>query len=66
MKKTKNYRVIGMINGVQVIKEFDQEYTADACAKTLNEVFAPFVVEEIKPEEAAIDQPVRPPSSTEF
>ena len=51
MKKTKNYRVVGKINGVEVIKEFENEYTAEACAKTLNEVFAPFVVEEIKQEE---------------
>ena len=51
MKKTKNYRVVGKINGVEVIKEFENEFTAEACAKTLNEVFAPFVVEEIKQEE---------------
>ena len=44
MKKTKNYRVVGKINGVEVIKEFENEFTAEACAKTLNEVFAPFVV----------------------
>ena len=65
MKKTKNWRVIGKINGVEVVKEFDQEYLAEACAKVLNEVFAPFVVEEIKQEEI-LDEPVRPASSEPF
>jgi hypothetical protein len=58
MKKTKNWRLVGMVNGATIVKEYVNEYEATTCAKTLNEVFAPFVVEEINVKEEIVPTPV--------
>lgn len=59
--KKKQWRVVGKINGIEVTKEFEDEYSADRCAKTLNEVFAPFIVEGIIEEEKT--EPIKVASS---
>lgn len=47
MEKLRGWKVVGKVNGVEIRKDYDYEHTADAAAKTLNDIFAPFTVEEI-------------------